>query len=76
MAIPKSISGQVTATALTGQVTENALAKAETDISFINHLGHFMQIAGALFGFNPIETVYFTQELTTQYKSRWWTFSG
>lgn len=72
--INKAIAGQVTTSAIAGQVSADALTKAETDVVFINHLGHFLQIAGWLLGGNPITTVYFLQNLTTEYRTRWGTF--
>jgi hypothetical protein len=72
--INKAIAGQVSNSEIAGQVSTDALAKTETDVIFINHLGHYLQIAGRLLGFNPITTFYFLQELTTEYKSRWGSF--
>jgi hypothetical protein len=72
--IKQTINGTVQRDELTGTVGRDALAKTETDVHFVNHLGHFLQIAGWLLGFNPITTIYFVQELATEYRSRWISF--
>ncbi len=69
--ITQDIAGQVESSELAGQVESSELEKSETVVTFINHMGHFLQIAGWMLGFHPITTVYFVQELTTEYKTRW-----
>lgn len=69
--IIQTVKGTIQRDELTGTVQRDEITKTEPDIRFVNHLGHFLQIAGWLLGKKPIISVYFVQTLATEYRSRW-----
>lgn len=76
MAITQNIAGAVTQNAIAGAVVQNAIAKAETDVYFLNHCGCDLQLDAPGFEDYNCDSVVFYQNLTTQYKSRWWVWTG
>lgn len=73
MAFIKSLSGQVTRDELSAQVTRDALAKAETNVYFLNNCDCDLSLGG-VFAEMPCDGVLLLQKMTTLSATRWGEF--